>query len=199
MAGLLWPTGGGLFPGVEIAIEVRGANAYSFGPRLFGKNLHYAAAENRLYVGKADLLEIDVYTPGGALLRSIRAPDAPVLFTEKMQEEYRNTLRARIPELQPDRRPEAERMIAALALPPTLPAYSSVRVDNTGNIWVGEYRHDSAPASRYLVFDPNGEFLSVVAMPGRFVPMAITRDRIWGLVTDSLDVQSVAAYEIDRR
>jgi hypothetical protein len=188
----------GVFPAVDVQVAVRGPRSYSFGPAQFGRNLHYAAVGGYIYIGTADLMEIDVYAPDGRHLRSIRAPDVSVVLSEQINTEYRTLLRRRIAELAPEDRPDAEREIAAIVLPSTVPAYSSLRIDDAGNIWVGEYRFDFAPPRRYLVFNPEGEFVTVVVVPERFTPMAITRDRIWGLATDSLDVQYVAAHAIER-
>jgi hypothetical protein len=79
-----------------------------------------------------------------------------------------------------------------------VPAYSSLLVDDAGNLWLGEYHYDLSPPRRFVVFDRDGRFASLVTMPERFSPRTITRNRVWGVATDSLDVEYVVAYAIER-
>lgn len=183
----------GVFPGMDI--EVASAlDGRRWGPARFGKRLSYAVSGDYIYVGTADRTEVEVFTADGKLVRSIRAPEVDVAMTPERESEYKSFLRARSSR----DRAELERTIAALILPPTVPAYNSLMVDATGHLWLAEYRYDLTPARRYVVFDPDGRFVSVVEVPERFTVRTITRDQVWGVATDSLDVEYVIGYTIGR-
>ncbi len=183
----------GVFPAMDVEVSPA-ADGMKWTLARFAKRLSYAVSGDHVYVGTADRLEVDVYTADGKRIRSIRAPDVDVALTPALAAEYKGFLRAR-----GSRDTVAlERTIAALILPPTVPAYTSLLVDGAGNIWLGEYRYDLTPSRRFVVFDPDGRFVSVVAFPERFTPRTITRNRVWGVATDSLDVEYVVGYAIER-
>jgi len=188
----------GMFPGVEIEIRPSDSGGLMFGPARFAKNLSYGVAGDRVYVGTADRFHVDVYSPAGELLRSIRAPDVDVRITPQVEAEYRDYLRARLADVQAEQRAQAERDLAAIELPPTRPAYASFLLDDGGYLWVGAYNLDYTAPRRFVVFDTDGRIVSTVTVPERFRVLAIVGDRVWGVATDELDVQYVTAYGIER-
>ena len=50
--------------------------------------------------------------------------------------------------------------------------------------------------SRWDVFNNDGRFLTTVALPQRFLPMAVRRQTVYGILKDDLDVEFVVAYEV---
>jgi hypothetical protein len=58
--------------------------------------------------------------------------------------------------------------------------------------WLEEWR---GPLHLDL-FSPEGLYRGSVVLPDEFVPMAVTRDRIFGSIRDDLDVQYVVAYSL---
>jgi hypothetical protein len=188
----------GVYPTIETEATMTPDRMLSVSPATFGRTTTCLALGDQIYVATADRFELDVYRPDGILVRSIRVPDANLNVTEDHIAGYARYLRAGAAAASPEVRAEIERRIASLTVPATVPAHGRVLVDETGQLWVGEYRYDRTPPSRFLVFDHDGRFVSGIDMPTRFTPMTITRDRVWGVATNSLDVQHVAAYAIER-
>ena len=175
------------------------SRGFGIGPAGFGKNFVYAADRDRIYVGTADRVVIDVLTPDGRLVRSIRALDADLTVAPEVIDTYKERARASIADLPEQARPEAERQVSEMKLPTSRPAYSSFLIDGDGNVWVAEYRLLSSPGTpRWAVFDPEGGLVTVVAVPAGLRVLAITRDRLIGRSSDDLGVQHVVAYTIER-
>ena len=188
----------GIFPGAEMEVRQM-SRGFGIGPAGFGKNFVYAADRDRIYVGTADRVVIDVLTPDGRLVRSIRALDVDLTVAPEVIDTYKERARASIADLPEQARPEAERQVSEMKLPTSKPAYSSFLIDSDGNVWVAEYRLLSLPGTpRWAVFDPEGGLVTVVAVPAGLRVLAITRDRLIGRSSDDLGVQHVVAYTIER-
>jgi hypothetical protein len=187
----------GMFPGMEIQITTRDGG-FRIGGATLGKGLSYAVAGEEIYIGTQDRFEIDVYSPDGHLLRSIRAPGVDVTVGPDYVGAYRDWMRGRLSEVPPEERAEAERTIAETDLPAAAPAYSAFFIDSSGNLWVGEHRFDLEPPEKWLVFDPDGTLVTSVSTPPSFRPMSVTGDLIAGRATDDLGVEQVVVYAIQR-
>jgi hypothetical protein len=46
------------------------------------------------------------------------------------------------------------------------------------------------------VFDDQGRYLGIVTMPGRFQPLRLVGDVLYGIERDEYDVQSVVGYRM---
>lgn len=186
----------GQFLGTEVSIQVEGRGMF-FVPPPFAKSLHYAVADDQLYIGTAERFAIDVYSADGRLLRSIRAPDVDLQLSDEVIEAYREHRRSALEELSEQQRAVEERRITALAFPESLPAYTSLLVDHDGRLWVGEHVSVPARPRRWAIFDSDGRLIELVETPPRFIPLEITGTFIWGRATDDLGVQYVVAYAFE--
>jgi hypothetical protein len=54
------------------------------------------------------------------------------------------------------------------------------------------------PERRWLVFDGEGVLVAMVDTPDGFQPHAVVADRVWGVFRDSLDVDTVRAYSLEK-
>ena len=108
------------------------------------------------------------------------------------------------------------------SIPDHKPAFSDLLVDRDGRIWVQLHvTGERLPADQrvrdeddvrrpvpefyepvvYDAFEPDGRFLGRLQMPDGFqsTPTPFIRgDRIWGVVTDELDIQYVVRLRIER-
>lgn len=90
-------------------------------------------------------------------------------------------------------------MYDAIQFPDSMPAFRSLFLDDTGNLWVQEYRAagNRGPA-RWRVYDRRGFPLAYVSGPERFRPTDIGRDFVLGIRKDDLDVEHVELHELER-
>ena len=85
-----------------------------------------------------------------------------------------------------------------MPMPPRLPAYMEILVDELGYVWAERFRRPWAGANRWGVFSPEGNFHGHVEMPDRFQVMSIARDYVLGVSRDEFDVERVELYRLDR-
>jgi hypothetical protein len=96
----------------------------------------------------------------------------------------------------PSRRQFWQSMFAEMPVPETMPAYSGLRVDAEGNLWVGGYQRPGDDQPRWTVFDPDGVMLGVVETPRRFRIYEIGHDYVLGRGADDLDVEHIQIYDL---
>ena len=154
---------------------------------------------NLLIVSPSDRYEIRAYRSDGSLARIVRR-----------EHEHRSPARAdldrHVAQLRRDlaQHEDRERWIAiAEEMPLTdgLPAFSAIRVDRLGNLWVEEFMlpEDDAEYSLWTVYDPDGDVLGLVEMPGELDEIfEIGADYVLGKTTDDLDVEHVQLWSLSR-
>ena len=92
-----------------------------------------------------------------------------------------------------------EKMFAAMPIPETMPAFDRIVAEESGSLWVEEYRvKGSGSPAGWTVFDPEGRMLGTVLMPDRFSPLEIGEDYVLGVWTDDLEVQAIRVYGLTR-
>ena len=155
-----------------------------------------AVHDDKVFVGTSDTYEIQVYALDGTLGRLIRKDHTPVKVTEEMQQSFRERLESAL-----SGNPQAAPFIELyddIPYPETTPAYSQIRVDELGYLWVQQYPEDDDDPMVWSVFDPEGEFLGTVNMPPRFVVSQIGSDYVLGMWTDDVEVQYVRMYDLTK-
>jgi len=87
-----------------------------------------------------------------------------------------------------------------LVFPETRAAYSALRVDATGAVWLRTGRHlpptDASP--EWTVFSHAGVLLGTFTLPDRFEPFQFGGDYVLGVWRDELDVEFVRVYGLER-
>jgi hypothetical protein len=106
-----------------------------------------------------------------------------------------------------------ERLAGVVKFGDYLPAYAALQAGPDGTLWVQHLRAASqltaeerraynpledAGDRAWDVFDREGRFLGVVAMPSRFTPRVFRGDRVYGVWRDDLDVPHVMRAVIER-
>jgi hypothetical protein len=93
-----------------------------------------------------------------------------------------------------------ERMLADMRFRAAIPAHAQrMYADALGNLWLQAYQlpgHDGP--STWLVFDTDGQWLGTVDMPAAFTVNEIGPDYVLGVARDSLDVQYVRMYRLEK-
>ena len=187
----------GMFPGEDIQIMVFDQGMW-FGGAVYGKRMSYASSGEAVYVGTQDAFVIDVYSPAGQLVRSIRALETPVLSGPNLRADWNAFTRERLADVPPQERAEAERDAAQTELPASAPAYAEFVTDDEGNLWVAEYRVGGSAPERWVVFNAEGRVLTTVAVPESFRIMAVRQGRVFGRSSDEWGVQRVVGYALGK-
>ena len=189
-------------------------------PSVYAPNAAHAFFEDIFYHSPGDRIEIRAFRslvardgtadretprPIMRLERIIRSvPPRDVTLTDELKELYFAGERRRYDELRernPGQFDEASlnRRLAETQFPPAIPAHQNrMYADALGNLWLQEYVLDAEAPQRWLVFDTDGRWLGAVETPARFTVNEIGADCVLGVWRDSLDVQHVRVYGLDK-
>jgi hypothetical protein len=180
----------GVFPDLEhVPSETGGVRM-----PLFGKRAAILIHDSAYYTGMGDDFTIDQYDLSGRHVRRIRRDHAIRDVTETLVERERE----RAMEMAaPERRSSLRDHYDQIPRAPQLPAFSrDWLLSDDGHLWIQEYFVAGDPERIWSVFDPEGRWLGSVATPARFLPRAVARNRVIGVWTDDMDVQTIRGYEI---
>lgn len=201
---LRMPPGGaprplGRFAGDEMFTQGQGG-AVMMAPRAFGLSAEVVAVPDGFFYGSTDSYRIGRYDADGKLLRVINVQREPRKVTPDDIERYKEGRRQA--SAQSGRPPQVrqilERNLEAMAFPETLPAYSEIRADPAGNLWVSDYRITPEEPGQWTVFSPEGRMLGTVATPERMRVLDIGQDYVLGAWADDLDVEHVRMYALEK-
>ncbi len=165
---------------------------------------------DRVLYAVSDQYRIGVYAPGGALERIVEKPFEREVVTGDDQDAVKDLLRrawsdAGVPAQ------AVTQLMSRVQFAEHYPAFAQMIAGFDGSIWI---QHIQAPsklppearegfnpqydlASReWDVFDRDGRYLGIVAMPLRFQPVRFVGDRIYGVQRDELDVQYVVVLKL---
>ena len=163
----------------------------------FGKTTVTTAWGDLAAIGDTETYEIRAYRSDGSLARIVRRDHEMRIPTQAEQDRaFRNRF-AGLPE--EDREP---RMAVAADAPlvESFPAYSRLRGDALGHLWVGEFKLPDAQyeGTLWTVFDREGRVLGFVATPGGLGIFEIGADYILGSTTDDFGVEYVELWSLTR-
>ena len=163
----------------------------------FGKTTLTTAWGDLAAIGDNGTYEVRAYRSDGSLARIVRRDHETRIPTQAEQDEAFRDRFAGLSE--EDREP---RMAAAADVPPveSFPAYSRLRGDALGHLWVAEFKLPDAEyeGAVWTVFDGEGRALGFVETPGGLSIFEIGEDYILGGTTDELDVEYVQVWELAR-
>jgi len=163
----------------------------------FGLRAQTARAGDRLYLGNGDGFRVDAYSLDGERLLSIRARHEPMTVTPALKQRWIDaTLSDPIYQARPDAAQTAREMYVAAPLRETARAYSSLRADASGRLWVQRYTPPWEVANAWSVFDRDGRWLGDVDLPPGLAVLEIGTDYVLGVRTDEMDVEYVVVYRV---
>lgn len=175
-----------------------GGEGLSDGPRPLGKSTIVRMGPGGVFVGTGDSYEIEVFRADGGSF-TFGKPHEPLEFTRQMLEAWQDSILSRVPS---DDRADVRRALARYEMPETLPAYTDVRFDELGLLWVARF---SAPGQKgtdwdvWDVSDSGGEQIASVRIPGSFRATEFGHEYVLGVHVDPLGVQRVHRYRLTRR
>jgi hypothetical protein len=196
----------GGIPGMEM---VHGGPAGTL-PLPFGARTDAATSGEVLVVGTGELTQFRVFGADGSPIRIVRWPDHDRTVGGDWLEEWTAMVAAAEPPIR--------ELVEATPRGERFPAYDGLLTSDEGDVVVGEYagpigiwplrRPGEGPEAlrpvrrvrerRWLVFDSAGVLTATLRTPAGFSPTAIRDSRIWGVFTDTLDIEAVRAYRIVR-
>lgn len=185
----------GQFPGSEMFFEALG-RGFTIHMAMFARTTRYLVGGSYFYVAANDTYEIQRHRPDGTpdqILRWIHEPRR-VTSDDMEAERARRLANARTDNAKRD----AERLFNEIPHPATFPAYGTVIVDDSLNLWVGDYVPATRSPTTWTVFDSSGRMLGTIANPQGFVPDQIGQDFLLGRWRDELDVEHVRLYSLTR-
>jgi hypothetical protein len=182
----------GEFPGDD-----RLGNPGGSGPAPLGRRTLLAMGMGLAYVGTGDSYEVRGYGMDGTLELLLRRPAGVLAVTREDLARYREV---RLRDLSdPNERRSMERWLAELEFPQTFPAYSALRTDPEGRLWVQRYARPGEAGTEWAVFGTDGEWLGDVVMPPGLEVFEIGRDYVLGRWRDELGVDYVRLHELEVR
>lgn len=170
----------------------------------FSNQPFVAVAPDRIYFGSGEQFALAQLTPTFTLAGELRWPaqDEPLAVEEvnEVQDEAIANAARRVPL---ERAREAfSRNFRAEILPANRPSIGRVLVDSDQRIWVERFEAQrlgsefQANGKLWTVLAPDGQPLARLALPRNTRLEAIRGSRVAVVQRDSLDVQSVAVYDL---
>lgn len=184
-----------LFPGQEISVS--DANGERLvGPAPFGHALSVWVAQDTLYVGTGDALEIQVLGIDGRLRRKVRIPTTRVPIDNVDLEHLAESQGAL---LSSDRQRIYLRNHLMTAHRPKLkPAFSRLLVDPSGSVWLSPTLDSQFPREPWTIIDSDGSFLGTLVMPDGLEILEIGHDYVLGRWRDESNVEYIRVYSLSR-
>ncbi len=163
----------------------------------FGKSTVTTAWGDLAAIGDTETYEIRAYRGDGSLARIVRRDHETRIPTQAEQDE---AFRDRFAGLAEEDREPRMAVAADVPLVESFPAYSRLRGDALGHLWVAEFKLPGATyeGTLWTVFDREGRALGFVETPGGLSIFEIGEDYILGSTTDELGVEYVQIRELAR-
>ena len=163
----------------------------------FGKATLTTAWGDLAAIGDNETYEIRAYRGDGSLARVVRRDHETRIPTQSEQDE---AFRDRFASLSEEDREPRMAVAADVPLVESFPAYSRLRGDALGHLWVAEFKLPDAEyeGSLWTVFDREGRALGFVETPGGLSIFEIGEDYILGSTTDELGVEYVQTWALSR-
>jgi hypothetical protein len=166
--------------------------------RILGAATATAVDNGRFYFGDSGFRKISVYDSAGSLVQQIRLPQARRPVTRALAD---SALQWRLGH-QPGSRhwKAAQQWYGVFPPPDSVPTFSSLAFDVDGNLWVQEYQNagERRPLT-WSVFNPDGDWIADVETPEGFKLYGAGRDYVIGKGTDTLGIESVRVYRLQRK
>jgi hypothetical protein len=161
----------------------------------FGPRTAIASSADHFFVGTADSYAVGAYAPDGKLVRLIRWTGGDRAVTAADVERFKEE-RVREASDANEQRREREH-VAQLPFAEEFPAYSDLRADRTGNLWVRAFdRPGYEGLARWLLFDSEGRMMGEVLTPEDLWILEIGDDYVLGVGRDEFDVEHVRMYRL---
>jgi hypothetical protein len=183
----------GIFPSIEEDVKQTG---YRLAP--FNKDFFFDVWQESIITGTAEELAVSAWDATGVRKAVFRYPgmDLTVQLADKEWYHERYWEIATTPEAEQ----EISQMLKNVQFPETKAAYSELKVDPEGNVWLrtGRNLFYYAESRERTVFSSEGVLLGAITLPESFTVLEIGVDEILGVWRDELDAEFVRVYRIQK-
>lgn len=163
-------------------------------PVPFAPRGHWALTpDGRLWTGFADRYRLELRELDGRTLRVVEKPFQPVPVSRAEMDS--------VPAMLEGYTKQGGR-IDLSRVPNTKPAFTSIRVDDRGYVWVEPTLPAGAAGAAFDVFNPEGRFIGRVALPanvGAIFNPVVRGDHLYAFVLNELEVPSVVGFRLEGR
>ena len=156
-------------------------------------------------IGRTDLPEVVWRASDGSVRQALRWNPVRSYATEADLQSFKEEARLMMPKMNPGMSAAQadqiiERQFGRYALDSTepMPLFWRLMGDGEGGVWLAHYSAAGMVRGigEWSVIGPDGEWRGRAALPDGLRVLAVSRDRVLGILTDSMDVQSVAMFEL---
>ena len=165
-------------------------------PIPFGANTLLDVLGDRLTIGSTDRNEITVCDSLGRvrlIIRDAGRVGPPITDQEANEIKADNLSRTSGP-----LRTELARVYEEMPMPERRPGIREIKTGQDGTIWVSSWPQEPRPQVPFRVFNGDGDLIGRLNVPEQLNVTAIRAERLIGIWTDSLDVESIRVYRIGR-
>lgn len=154
------------------------------------------ARDGRYWYADAARFVLTHMTPTGARICTLRVASRPVAVSDSERTAFYSAVGVNMPAAMLPRVRQERR---AVPLPAYKPALRGLVGTDGGGVWVQASAAADAPGSvarRWYRFSASGRPQPAVVLPDRFRLTAVHGDRVYGVASDSLGVQSVEVLSV---
>ena len=166
-----------------------------------------ASSDGRVIMAVNEALRIEVRDAEGTLVRVINQPHETKAVTKRDQ---RVVLSAMRKQFEQAGAPAAaiDAAMERFQFADTYPAFVTLTHGPLGSVWVqrmlsgdeisdeGDFNPQDLGSNTWDIFDGEGRYLGDITFPGKYQPIKVMGDRIYGIARDELDVQSMKVYRV---
>jgi hypothetical protein len=178
----------------QMYLKIGGQAVYKTVPVTTHIRLGVGGDPLRIVVGNGDPYELRVFTLDGRLERVIRnlIPATPIPSEEldRIAQQHDDYCRQQAGGTFASHCADMRRVRDAMPRQTHYPPFNGFTVDSEGSLWV------RAPGRGIDIFDPSGAWLGTRSVPGLILD--IGRDYVLTIASDSLGVQRVKLYDVQR-
>lgn len=185
----------GRYAGAETYVYSEGGNSLAMSlPFLRSPSLAAAPGEGFWY-GPADGYAIQRRGSDGHLSAIVRATDVDNRMPSGRVEAWVSDV---LEQSEPDQRQFLASVFSALPAIETRPAYSALRTDAAGQLWVRDFVWSDESVATWRIFRPDGATAARIDLPSSLAIDQIGEDWLLGRWTDELEVEHVVLYRYAR-
>lgn len=163
----------------------------------FGAQAHFAAGGNLAWYAHSSRFELAGHDRSGSVRRIVRTNRIPKAVTQAEIDDSRAAAGERLRGMSG---PAIDR-IRATEFASTHPLHGRFLFDEAGNLWVERYSSDliaDSGAREWDIFDPEGRLTGSLTTPGGFRITYIGTRSVLGVHADSLGIETVRMYRLDK-